>query len=402
MMAWSLTNYSRVACGSLLLLGLTSCGYDQYLPQSGKPVPIAKTAPRLINASAQQAQDPSPYYRNLSYRMVTVRAGDTLSKIAIRHEVPTKSVIALNNSEPPYLIHSGQRVKIPYFKHHQVRAGETLYAISRVYEVEMGEMVHFNFLEAPYTLSPGSVLKVPQKGHAEIQVASKNVKIYTVTRPTPVQPTERIVLQPPPVIRTNKDLVAGTLKAPVKAEKKPIAIAKQPREKVITQPVIVSAPPEKEVVLGGTEIASADLPPLPRNRYSIKQPPLRDGKAFHWPVRGKVLSAYGKKKNGFHNDGINIKVIPGAPVKAAENGIVSYVGNEMRSFGNLILISHADGYVTTYGHNAQILVRKGDVVHKGDIIARAGATGDVQIAQLHFEIRKEGAAVDPSRLLARK
>lgn len=406
MIVWNLNSFSRVVCYSLLLSGLASCGYDQYITEPSAHKPIAKTsAPsaKLQKAAIQGTEDQSLYYRDLSYRMVRVQPGDTLSKIAVRHEVPTKSVIALNNSAPPYVIHIGQQVKVPYFRHHNVRAGENLYAISRVYEVEMGELVHFNFLETPYRLAPGMVLKIPQKGGSSVQVASTSAKVFAVSRPSQTLATEQIVLQSPPVIRTNRNLKSEALSRPaskVKPAAKPVIIQSVP---VALAPTPTEAPAiaTDPVELVGDVIAIADLPPVPRSRYSIKQPPHRDGKAFYWPVKGELLSGYGKKKNGLHNDGINIKVIPGTLVKAAENGIVSYVGNEMRSFGNLILISHADGYVTTYGHNAQILVQKGDVVRKGDVIARAGATGDVQVAQLHFEIRKEGTAVDPSRLLDR-
>lgn len=402
MIVRNLKSFSRVACYGLLLSGLTSCGYDQYLAEpEGRSPAVVTSAPsaKLQKAALQSSSDPSPYYRNLSYRLVRVQPGDTLSKIAIRHEVPTKSVIALNNSAPPYVIHIGQQVKVPYFKHHTIRSGESLYAISRVYDVELGELVHFNFLEAPFRLAPNTVLKIPQKGGGNLLVASANVKTFQVSRPSQTQATEQIVLRPPPVIRTNKDLNTEPLVRPVIAVNPVQPVTPAPIKQAPT--VVVTEPVVKPVQLGGTSIATADLPPVPRSRYSIKQPPHRDGKSFHWPVKGELLSGYGKKKNGLHNDGINIKVIPGTLVKAAENGIVSYVGNEMRSFGNLILISHADGYVTTYGHNAQILVQKGDVVRKGDVIARAGATGDVQVAQLHFEIRKEGAAIDPSRLLDR-
>lgn len=404
MIVKNLHSFSRVACFGLLISGLSSCGYDQYLTEPSTPRPIAKTsAPsaKLQQAAARSTEDHSLYYRNLTYRLVRVQPGDTLSKIAVRHEVPTKSVIALNNSAPPYVIHIGQRVKVPYFRHHNVRNGESLYAISRVYDVEMGELVHFNFLEAPYTLAPGMILKIPQKGGSSVQVASTNAKVFTVSRPVQTLATEQIVLQPPPVIRTNRNLKSETVSRPAPKAvpaAKPVIIQATP----VAAPMSVPAKAEEPVQLDGTVIAKSDLPPVPRSRYSIKQPPHRDGKAFHWPVKGELLSGYGKKKNGLHNDGINIKVVPGTLVKAAENGIVSYVGNEMRSFGNLILISHADGYVTTYGHNAQILVQKGDVVRKGDVIARAGATGDVQVAQLHFEIRKQGEAIDPARLLDRR
>ena len=108
----------------------------------------------------------------------------------------------------------------------------------------------------------------------------------------------------------------------------------------------------------------------------------------------------GPKKNGLHNDGINIAAPRGAPVLAAENGVVAYAGNELRGFGNLLLIKHADGWMTAYAHTESLLVGPGDRVRRGQIVARVGDSGSVATPQLHFEIRKGTRAVNPSRLLA--
>ncbi|MBL4740291.1 MAG: peptidoglycan DD-metalloendopeptidase family protein [Sneathiella sp.] len=391
MIAVDLSVLGRVIVLGLMTFGLASCSYDRYLPPGDTGFTQLKQPPQVRNGNdtiVANLPDYSNYYKGLDHTLVMVQPGDTLSKIAQRYDVPTPAVIALNGSVPPYTIQVGQQIKIPYFKIHSVRAGETLYAISQVYNVETENVAHFNNLMSPYSLRPGNILKIPQNGGGETLVASTKMATWKPEQRTPQLQREQMILTPPKATRTNRDLKVVTLKAP--------------SVQTNNVPAIRKADPIKPVViLGGTAIAKVDLPPLPKSRYSIKQPPLRSGKSFDWPVKGKVLSAYGRKKNGFHNDGINIKVKPGTPVRAAENGIVSYVGNEMRSFGNLILISHSDGYVTTYGHNAEILVQKGDLVRRGDMIARAGATGDVAVAQLHFEIRKEGAALNPRRLLAR-
>jgi murein DD-endopeptidase MepM/ murein hydrolase activator NlpD len=119
-------------------------------------------------------------------------------------------------------------------------------------------------------------------------------------------------------------------------------------------------------------------------------------------VNGRIISSFGAKKGGLHNDGINIAAARGAPVRAAENGIVAYAGNELRGFGNLLLIKHADGWTSAYAHNDRLLVRRGDQVRRGQIIARVGSTGSVTSPQLHFELREGSEAIDPLRLLARQ
>jgi len=118
-----------------------------------------------------------------------------------------------------------------------------------------------------------------------------------------------------------------------------------------------------------------------------------------WPVRGRVISGYGAKEKGLRNDGINIAAPRGAPIRAAESGTVAYAGNELRGFGNLLLIRHASGIVTAYAHADQILVKRGDTVKRGQIVARVGNTGGVPSPQLHFEVRQGRRAVDPQPYL---
>ena len=123
------------------------------------------------------------------------------------------------------------------------------------------------------------------------------------------------------------------------------------------------------------------------------------GQGFLWPLRGKVLSRYGSKQGGLRNDGINIAAPRGSKVRAAASGIVAYAGNEIRGFGKLVLIKHEGDLITAYGHNSDLLVRRGDVVQKGQVIARVGTSGGVDVPQLHFEIREGRKAVDPKKLL---
>ena len=116
---------------------------------------------------------------------------------------------------------------------------------------------------------------------------------------------------------------------------------------------------------------------------------------FIWPVTGPVVSGFGPKTGGLHNDGINIAAPAGTPVRAAEDGIVSYVGSEIRGYGNLVLLRHADGWVTAYAHNARNLVARGQMVLRGDVIASVGASGGISQPQSHFELRQGTTAVNP-------
>ena len=140
---------------------------------------------------------------------------------------------------------------------------------------------------------------------------------------------------------------------------------------------------------------------LPPPSTPTVQPAVSYGSApsFEWPVAGRVISDFGTNGSGQRNDGINIAAPLGTPIRAAASGTISYAGNELRGYGNLILIKHDDGYVTAYAHAERIVVNRGDTVTKGQIIAYAGSTGDVTSPQLHFEIRHGVQPVNPRTML---
>jgi murein DD-endopeptidase MepM/ murein hydrolase activator NlpD len=116
---------------------------------------------------------------------------------------------------------------------------------------------------------------------------------------------------------------------------------------------------------------------------------------FRWPAHGRLIASFGNRPDGTHNDGINIAVPQGTEIHAAESGRVAYAGDELKGYGNLVLIRHGNGWVSAYAHADQILVKRDDVVRRGQVIAKAGKTGTVDQPQLHFELRQGAKPVDP-------
>lgn len=143
-------------------------------------------------------------------------------------------------------------------------------------------------------------------------------------------------------------------------------------------------------------LVSDEIPQKQEKRAQVLK---NAGYHFAWPVKGKILSGYGKKKMGHKNDGVNIGVKFQTPVTASEEGIVAYAGNEIRGFGNMILLKHGPEWSSAYAHNDILLVSKGDIVKKGQIIAKAGNTGHVDSPQVHFELRHKSKPVDPAKHL---
>ena len=218
-----------------------------------------------------------------------------------------------------------------------VVAGDTLYSLSRRYSVPVNDLAVMNNLTAPFTLSVGQKLKVPDLSAAPVRAAATSGATTT----------------------TATTSATGTSTAHA-----------QPKQKISSDP-------------------TQKLPKISA----------RSSSKFSWPVRGKVLSLYGAKSGGLFNDGINIGAARGTKVGAAENGVVAYAGNEVKGMGNLIIIQHSGGWMTVYAHLDTMSVRRGAKVSVGQKIGTVGATGKVDVPQLHFEIRKGTKAYNPSSYL---
>ncbi len=272
------------------------------------------------------------------------------------------------------------RIPVPADGMHTVERGNTVYAISRLYGVPVRAIIEENDLHPPYLLRVGDRLRVPRpKTHR----VARGDTVYSISRRYEVPMNELMRandITPPYTIYVGQDL-----NIPGSSQRTQLAARDSPRSDGEPRPP--SATAKK-----ATPTQAAALP----------RPPPRGGRTFLWPVGGRVVSTFGRQSGGSHNDGINIAAPRGSRVVAAENGIVAYAGNELRGFGNLALIKHADGYMTAYGHNEQLLVVRGQEVRKGQVIARVGSSGNVSTPQLHFEIRKGRKAVDPLRYLPRQ
>jgi len=282
----------------------------------------------------------------------TVTPGENLWSISNRYNIVMRDIVVSNKMSAPFILNSGQRIKLPPPRTYRVRRGDSLYTVSRLYGVSTSEIARMNNLRAPYTIRSGQVLKLPSVTPKTMPAV---VKTASAAKAAPVPPVASEALGDPMVTPGRKPDVSK----PAKVQK----VSASSRAKI----------PSKT--------------------------PKRSSSKFMKPVNGKILSSYGSKKNGLHNDGINIKAPRGASVKAAENGVVVYAGNEIKGSGNLILIRHENRWMTAYAHLGDIKVKRGDVLKRGHIIGNVGSTGSVDSPQLHFEVRRGTEAINPSRYL---
>jgi murein DD-endopeptidase MepM/ murein hydrolase activator NlpD len=243
---------------------------------------------------------------------------------------------------------------------HVVKPGETLASIARNHKLSDKQLAEANNLTGN-ALKPGQKLIIPAPNQPPRQALA-----------------ERQDRAPAPAAQAPKT-PAPSLSAP------------SPKG-ANSAPAAAPAP-----LRPAPETRTAELRPLPEPSCdaALANPQPRMGATFRKPVEGKTIAPFGLQKDGTVNEGITISVPKGTPVKAAENGVVAYAGDEVPGFGNLVLIRHAEDYITAYAHADTILVKKCDVVKRGQTIATAGTTGEASQPQLHFELRKNSKPVDP-------
>ena len=226
----------------------------------------------------------------------------------------------------------------------EVREGDSLSRIARRHGVSLRDLIEVNRASPPYRIYPGQELRLPGRSATAAEDPSRN---------------------------------GGGRAAPRSASGVSTVESGAPAEET-----------QAERSSANAESSNGLRPP-------------EGGTDFMWPLEGRILARYGRIGDGRRNDGINIAGRRGDPVRAVADGTVSYAGNEIRGFGNLLLVRHADGWISAYAHNERVLVRKGERVRKGQVVSRVGSTGNVGGPQLHFELRRNDRLVDPERHLPR-
>src|SRR6266566_8734756 len=340
-------------------------GLASYAPPTHPPLEATGTvAPRTVAA----IRSPGP-----GGTTIIVGTSDTLDTLSRRYNVSPAAILQANGYKGPRTLSPGQQLIIP--RQTAVGAVPALAApASKPVAVAAAPAVH--------VVNPGDTL---------LSVARRNhVPLSELARANSLEPTAKLRLG-------MKLTVPGAKTAAVAPAAQPVSVA--------AQPVAAVAPATKMAAAGGPpQIARLAQAAATVEDAAVATPVKATEAAgtlptFRWPVRGKVITSYGAKTNGKSNDGINLAVPEGTPVKAAEDGVVAYAGNELKGYGNLVLVRHSNGYVTAYAHASELMVKRGDTIKRGQTIAKSGQSGEVGSPQLHFEIRKGSSPVDPLQFL---
>jgi len=354
------------------------------------PAPAAAHPPRRpeytgsVGAPPPTAQAAAPSWSWDGGTAIIVAQGETIEQISRRHHVPSAAIRQANHMGPSALIQPGQRLVIPRMASapqisapetrvagpaiaavpaaangHVVVPGETIYSLARHYHLTPMAIAKANNMTLAQQLRIGQRVVIPG-GAANPRIA---MPAQPAAAPAPVQQQARAKGEVTPAIKQP---------APKVAQVEPAQSAR-----VVTP----AADPTPEPTATGS---------APANNNAV---------SFRWPVRGRVIAGFGAKPNGQQNDGINVSVPEGTPIKAAEDGTVAYAGSELKGYGNLVLLRHPNGFVTAYAHASELNVKKGETIKRGQVIGKAGSTGNVNGPQLHFEVRKGAQPVDPTQYL---
>ena len=343
-------------------------GLASYAPPARPLETTGTVPPRSVAAARAPGQGTT----------IIVGTSDTLDLLARRYHVTPAAILQANGYRGPRALSPGQQLIIPRETAtavaapalapaapatrpvvaagapavHFVNRGDTLLSIARHNHIPVAELARANGLDPQAKLKLGARLTVP----------AKTANAAPVAQPAAIAAAQPTAALAPP------------------ATKMAAVTAGPPQSARLAQATTKVEEPSAESPVKAAEATGA----LP---------------TFRWPVRGKVITSYGAKTNGKSNDGINLAVPEGTPIKAAEDGVVAYSGNELKGYGNLVLVRHANGYVTAYAHASEILVKRGDTIKRGQVIAKSGQSGEVGSPQLHFEIRKGSSPVDPLQFL---
>jgi murein DD-endopeptidase MepM/ murein hydrolase activator NlpD len=346
-----------------------------------------------------QPREPSPSYDAPQAsaggggggEQIEVQPGDTLYSLSRRHNVAISEIMSANDLKSQSL-KPGQKLNLPsgasarvsqplprtksyetastpatdapadWTGSYTLKPGDSLYAVARQHNVKVADLERYNGISDVRKVKPGATLKLPASAGSA---------------PAASEPPPSTAYQPPPPSTGDRNTAPSA------------------------QPTILNA--KDPNASGDGRVAKLDTPATADDTGAATpgSGSVAGSSKLRWPVAGKVISGFGPRADGTHNDGVNVAAPMGTDVHAAESGVVAYAGDELKGYGNLVLLRHDNGWVTAYAHADEIMVKRGDRIKRGQVIAKAGRTGQVDQPQVHFELRQGQKPVDPTPFMER-
>ena len=408
------------------ILGTNTGGDDSYQPmprvasnavsRSDLPPPPDYGQPeQQAYAPADQFEDDSAApvdgtygYTAVGGRVITVAANEDLDTLTARFGVPQEQILSANQLKSASQVRPGKILVMP--RRIAMAPGQERPAAVATYDAPVEEIAPAPRMMASngstYIVQPGDTLfgVARKSGMKATEIAALNG--FTTDMQLRTGQTLRLRgTAAREMVAVNEPRILGAAEKPLGTlvvSKEPKIRLTSPAESAETGRLVMNAPKiPKMPAIPVDQQEEAPTTTVAANAIDdAADAASTDGKSFRWPVRGRIISGFGSKPNGERNDGINLAVPEGTSVKAVELGTVIYAGNELEGYGNLVLVRHADGWVSAYAHNKDILVKRGDQVRRGQTVAHAGMSGSVSAPQVHFELRKGAKPVNPLDYLA--
>lgn len=288
---------------------------------------------------------------------------------------------------------------------YRVSEGDALSKIAARYNVRLSTLASANAIQSPYVLYPGEVLRIPE----DAPMPTRRPEIIQTALPPAESPesaapsTWQRQAAPEPAIEGERYVVEPGESIALLAVRHGLTLRDLIAANAIDPPYQIKPGQVLIIPAKETPVVRRDEPAQQtrtETTASISPPPPLSGDGFLWPVDGELVGSFDQNNAGGRSGGVTIAARKGAPVRASDSGVVAYAGEALSGYGRMVMLRHAEGYVTLYAHNDVILVREGDVVGRGQPIAEVGDSGDVTDSQLHFELRKGTDPIDPAKVLA--
>ncbi len=367
---------------------------------------------------------------------VTLQQGEGLNTLSQRYNVPVNALMAVNGLSSVNQVQPGQQIMIPAYnavagakaselKASGIKASTTsapgassvIQRPPAVVQAMPAATAQSSALIPPKAVGPARQVTPATVSDAERRAAAKLKELKAPkTRaadddedeaPAAASKKKAEDLKRAEALKAEAAKKAAESKAKAEAEKaKATKLASAKKAKLDDDAVTTASIPETK--------AAARTQPMPGMSEPLKAEPAKteparetasvapdaaEGASFRWPAKGRVISGFGARGTGGANDGINIALPEGTPVRAAESGTVVHADDALKGYGKLVLIRHPNGFVSVYAHNGELNVKRGESVKRGQVIAKSGQSGNVTAPQLHFEIRKGATPVDPTKHL---
>ncbi|TNM65020.1 LysM peptidoglycan-binding domain-containing M23 family metallopeptidase [Aliirhizobium smilacinae] len=376
--------------------------------QSGNR-PLAQAPARNADELTTGTVKPMSGWSTVNAPRITLKPGETAKTLANRYGVPEKEILRANGGA----LAAGQSVVIPTFG----PARNSAKTAAGDIDLQKNAPAPGNQSEQKLAVLPSRDKSFAEPGKLTPPGGKPLGGTYTVKPGDTLTKIARETGTSVDVLKAANGMTDGTVRigqtlkvANAGAATDPVRTASVPQKPAEQMPAAPkAAAPQPAVAKVEPAVASPSKPAAAENA-SLSEVEKKSDMAsvapqstgidkYRWPVNGAVIAGYGSNVNGSRNDGIDISVPEGTPIKAAENGVVIYAGNGLKQLGNTVLVRHDDGKVTVYGHASAINVTRGQKVTRGQTLAASGMSGDAQRPQVHFEVRKDATPVNPNTFL---